>query len=420
MRIVAGLIAWPIVAAFWLTVSAVQAEPAAALATLSLADAAELAVQKQPQLESYAAEAKAARERAVAAGQLPDPKLNVGLKDLPIQGDPALSLGGDNFTMFTVGVAQEFPRLEKRRLQRQRAEDQAKSSDLEYQVASLKLRLDASKAWIDVWEAERSLALTDQTLVEAMRQAQATEIAYTTATAGLADVHAARIGTSLLQDDADKWRTQSERARAQLQQWIGDAARRSIDSTLPEWPEPPATAELPELLRLHPHINLAKQEVAAKATELALAEQAYRPDWRLEVGYGHRTRFPDFVSVQAGIDLPVFTNNRQDRGVTEKNFAKESAEQKAELEYRVELESARDAVARWQLSRKRLQRFDTDILPQAALQTAAALSTYSSGGGGLNAVLQSRRSALDYRLQRVALAAAAGRARLDLEYLTGQ
>ena len=71
----------------------------------------------QPILSGHEAVINANERQAIAAAQLPDPKLSGGLKELPVDTREAFSLRRDNFTEFTVGLSQEFPRADKRRAQ---------------------------------------------------------------------------------------------------------------------------------------------------------------------------------------------------------------------------------------------------------------------------------------------------------------
>src|SRR3546814_9642355 len=64
-----------------LTAVSAQAEP-----VLSLSEAIGLAVQNQPLLQSLDDASAASREAAIASSQLPDPRLNVGIVNLPITG----------------------------------------------------------------------------------------------------------------------------------------------------------------------------------------------------------------------------------------------------------------------------------------------------------------------------------------------
>ncbi len=106
-----------------LVVSGAHAQPAL---PLTLAEAQRLAVQRSPQLASQAAMADAAREMAVAAGELPDPQLLAGIENVPVSGPDRFS-AREPMTMARVGLMQMFPREEKRRLRNERAVRAARS-----------------------------------------------------------------------------------------------------------------------------------------------------------------------------------------------------------------------------------------------------------------------------------------------------
>jgi hypothetical protein len=97
----------------------------AAESPLSFAEALRLAVERSPQLESQRAMVDAAREMTGPAGELPDPKLKLGVENVPTNGADSWSLTRDFMTMTKIGVMQEFPREEKRKLRSQRAENDA-------------------------------------------------------------------------------------------------------------------------------------------------------------------------------------------------------------------------------------------------------------------------------------------------------
>ncbi len=70
----------------------------------------------------------------------------------------------------------------------------------------------------------------------------------------------------------------------------------------------------------------------------------------------------------------------------------------------------------WQHFRQRVGEFDSDIIPNAAHRIENARGAYAAGRGGLDAVLLARRSLIDIRLQRLALAVEAARAQARLQY----
>ena len=56
------------------------------------------------------------------------------------------------------------------------------------------------------------------------------------------------------------------------------------------------------------NIDESKADIdVARASRLA--------DWRVEFGYGYRREYSDMVTLQVGMDLPLFAGNRQNRDV---------------------------------------------------------------------------------------------------------
>lgn len=388
---------------------------------LELPDAQRLALTQQPLLEAQAQAVTAARANAVAAAQLPDPKLTVGLADWPIEGAERYSLRRDDFTMVTAGVTQDFPRAEKRRLRGARGEHEAELAEQVLTANRLMVARDAGLAWLNAWKPERSLELLRASAREAELQVQATEIAYTAGRATQAEVLAARVSLELLRDEAADAEQQAQDARGELSRWIGnDEARRPLSTALPSWAPPVPLADSLAKLRAHPHLNAETRRVAILEDDVALAKQAYKPDWGVELGYGHRPDFADFVSVNVTVDLPVFTGNRQDPGLGAKLAEQEQAAQARADMFRQEEAELRRHWESWQRLQDRVTRFDSVILPQSAQRTAAALAAWQAGQGTLAAVLDARRMALDNRMKRLDLVTDAARRRVHLLYFAGE
>jgi outer membrane protein TolC len=380
----------------------------------------ELAVSRQPLLQAQSAAAKAARESAVAARQLPDPKLTGGITDLPIEGSDRYSLRRDDFTMVSVGVMQEFPRAEKRRLLGARGEHEAEMADQMLSASRLEVRRDAALAWLEVWQPERAAELARASVRESELQLQATQIAYTAGTASQADVLAARVATAMLRDDLAGFEQSAQVARGKLSRWIGgEASQRLLCPELPAWPAPSSLASMLVQLRSHPHLNAQARRVAVAQDEVALAEQAYKPDWGVELEYANRPDFADLVSLNFSVDLPVFSANRQDRGLAAKLAEQTAAEQTREDSFRQEEAELRQNWSGWQRLQERLRQFEADILSQNEQRVAVATSGWQAGQGSLASVLEARRMALDARMKHLELVTEAARLRLNLLYFAG-
>lgn len=387
---------------------------------LTLPEAARLAVERQPMLEAQAAAVRAARENAVAGAQLPDPELRLGVRDLPVNTEDRYSLSRDSDTQIMIGVMQKFPAGASRRLRGEMGQREAEMAEQELVATRLLIRRDAALAWIEAWKPNQALAFTQEAVREAELQVRAVEIAYTANRATQADVLAARVALGLLRDEAEKQAQDTQHARSQLSRWIGDAAYRPLDPEAPPSDAPLPLDQLMARLRSHPHLTAYAKAVEVADADVDLAKQSYRPGWWVELGYGYRTAFSEMATLQVGVDLPVFTRNRQDRGVAAKLAIQERAAHLRDDQVRQQEAQARLNSADWSLLQGRLKRFDTEILPQSEQRTAAALAAWQSGQGTLPGILEARRMTLENRIKRLELEADAQKHRINLVYLAGE
>src|SRR5579863_1688911 len=164
-----------------------------AASPLSMQEAARLAAVDQPLLTGREAKIRAEEQQAVAAAQLPDPQLSGGIKELPVDTSEALSTRRDNFTEFTIGLSQDFPRAEKRRLQGVRKQLDADTDRAALENEQRMVQRDASIAWLDVYEASQGLKLAQRLADEASLQVQALEKDYGNGKASQADWLAAKV-----------------------------------------------------------------------------------------------------------------------------------------------------------------------------------------------------------------------------------
>jgi cobalt-zinc-cadmium efflux system outer membrane protein len=383
---------------------------------LTMQEAARLAAIDQPLLTGREAKIHAEEHQAVAAAQLPDPQVSGGIKELPIDTSEAFSTRRDDFTEFTIGLSQEFPRAEKRRLQGARKQLDAEADRAALDNEQRMVRRDASLAWLDVYEAEQSLKLAQRLADEAALQVQSLEKDYNNGKASQADWLAAKVDVGLAADKAHDWLHHVLRTRAGLARWIGDDAQRPIAESLTV---PGILSPLPALMAgadHHPVIGNLDKQIEASATDVALARQSYKPDYSVEVYYAYRRDFSDFVGIQFKMGLPYFTKNRQDRGLAaalEQSHASE--DRKRELLRELHAEVGQDYVDRRHYE-ERVADFDASIIPDAEHRVETARSAYQAGRGSFDTVLLARRGLLDVRLQRLALAVESARAQVRLDY----
>ena len=383
---------------------------------LTMVESAQLATIDQPLLAERQAKIQAEDQQAIAVAQLPDPRLSGGLNELPIDTAEAFSTSRDNFTEFRIGVSQDFPRAEKRRLQGARRQLDAETDRAALDNEQRMVRRDSSLAWLDVYEAEQGLKLAQGLADEAALQVQALEKDYGSGRASQADWLASKVDAGLAADKAHDWLHHVLRARAELARWIGAAAERPIAASLTM---PGVPAPLPGLMARaehHPVIGGVDRQIEAAATDIALARQSYKPDYSVEVYYAYRRDFADFVGIEFKVGLPYFTKDRQDRGVAAALAqSRASEERKRDLLRELHAQVNQDYLDRRHYE-ERLAEFDAAILPDAARRIEAARSAYQAGRGTFDAVLLARRGLLDVQLQRLSVAVEVARAQVRLDY----
>ncbi len=396
---------------------ALHDEPVPQGATLTMEETGRLAIEITPSLRAQAASIRAAAEDAVAAGQLPDPKLTADVSDLTLTGRDAFTLQDESDTQFMFGVEQDVPRAGKRKLQTQRGEREAALARTALDAQRLQVRRMARLAWLDVYMPLVQQRLLDAQIIEAENELSAQDIAYRAGRARQADLLAARVELELLRDRQRNYLQMQAHGRNQLTRWIADAAWRPLPEQLPAWPAPAAFAALRKRLAAHPQLALLGWETEVAETDIALARQSYKPDWTVGLSYGYRPAFADYVGLQFGMDLPFFTKKRQDRRLAASQARLESAQASRDDLLR-ELEAQlRFNEHDWRQLQSRQQLYVSDILPQAEARIEAARSAYAAGAGDFNSILTARRALLEVRMQQLDLQLDAARHRIELDYL---
>jgi outer membrane protein TolC len=397
------------------TILLLGAAHAGAPAPLGLGDAARLATIRQPFLEAQAAAVEAAGATAVAAGQWPDPKLRLGLASLPTD---SFSFVQEPMTQLTVGVSQTVPGGGRAGLASRRGELAADQARRQYQAGRERVARDAGLAWLSAWLPEASADLVRRLGQEWDRQLEWAEVAYKTGKLALDEVAAQRDRVQATLDRMDDLERQGRRGRAALARWLGgDAARPLAD--LATAAELPPLAELATRLERHPELTTLSGAVAVARAEVEIARAAYRPDLTFDLGYGHRgDGRPDFVSFGIGMDLPLFSANRQDRRLAASEARVTQAEQilaDRRLTLRAELE---EALAEWQAARARIARYEKVTLPLAGQRIDSALAAYGSDRASYGRIAEARRAEIEARLGLLGQRAALARAQLQIDYLT--
>lgn len=386
----------PWLAALGLTALVVPAQ------ALTYAEALHLAEQQNPALRAQQASLDGAEAARGAAPALPDPRLSVGVENLPTSGPDRWSLTRDFMTMQRIALMQEVPNAAKRSARAEAAQARAERERALLAWQRLQLRQALGTAWTGVRAVEQRRALLQALVAENRHLQQTLPARIAGGSASAAELLMARQEALALADRLDELQRDADKARAALRRLVGASAEEALEGELPLPPLRPE--DLRE--RVHRHAELAAypaQQALAQA-ELREAQAESRGDWAWELAYSRRGRqWGDMVSFQLSFELPWQKERRQQpmQAARQRELERVAAErEEAERQHRQALD---DDLAELQSLDRQLARLATEGLALAQERLSLSLGSYQSGKADLSAVLAARAQLLELRLRQIDL-----------------
>jgi cobalt-zinc-cadmium efflux system outer membrane protein len=387
---------WSLVAGLAASVLALPSLAAA----LTLDEALQLAENNAPSLTAQDAKIQAASSAAIPAGELPDPKLLLGVQNYPIGGPDRWSIDQDFMTMQMVGVSQEMPNSAKRKARIEVADAAIDRAAAERRVERLKVRQATALAWINSFSVERKDALFQDFYKENRLLADIVRAQIAGGRAQPADAVTPKQEAAQLEEQQDDLIRQRAQARAALKRWIGPAANDKPVGSLPEWPV--EASGYSHKLQHHPELAAfapMTREAQAKVRE---AEAEKQSDWSWELDYQRRGReFGDMVSVQFSWDLPLFPDSRQNPKIAAKHAELNQLEAEREALSREHTQQLEDQLADYDRLNRAVHRTQDRLLPLAKEKVELSMASYRSGKGDLSSVVAARRELIEARLKQI-------------------
>lgn len=380
---------WAWVLALSAIAASAQAEP------MTFDQALARAGETAPSVKAAALRVDAARAASRNAGTLPDPKLALGVENLPISGPMAGRFGADQMTMASVGVMQDMPSRPARRAAVERAGAEVGMADAQIGLEARAVRLAVAQAWVEVHYAQVRLAALDE--VE-------TALGPVLDTAPSAVTRGARPAETV---DPAEWRlaladrrsaltADLARARAALVQWTGDPEATASG-------EPPRWDVDPVMLRagLDRHPTLLAYDAGAQLADadLAGARAALTPDWSWELAYQRRDpMFGDMVSARVTVSLPLRKGERQRPMIDARSADASRARVDREVARRRLTAELDGDLATLQMRRELWARARDGRLPLALRRADLETASYAAGTAGLPNVLAAFTALADAKL----------------------
>ena len=389
--------------------------------SLSLEEALKAGEAQSPRLAAQRHMVGSTEAQIGRAGELPDPKLKLGIENLPVSGPDAWHYGRDFMTMRQIGLAQEFPNSAKRTALNQRAERMrdVESANLAAQRAAL--HRDIAMAWLEVHFAEQGRAALERLARQLQLHSETVMAAVSRGRQSAAEALTVRLVFEQANDRLIEQDRVAARSRIMLASFIGDDAKRPLGVAPDQSRFAHPREHLVERLAEHPQLQTLDRKEGLARAEADLARSTRRTDWMLEVSYGQRRPyFDNMLSVMVSFDLPFRRADRQDRDIVSKLAEVEQARAMREDALRMHAAEVRGWLADFEASQRRIERFERVLLPLARERRAAALAAYQGGRGELGGVLEAERAVTQTDLALVQALAERAKAWANLNYLYPQ
>lgn len=385
---------------------------------LTLAETIKLATENQPLLQSLDDAADSSRQAAIAEGQLPDPKIKIGIVNLPITGSDALRFSRDDQTAVNFGISQDIIPLKKREIASKQLEAEADQFHTEQIATARSIERDVALAWLDVFEAQRKFELYQHIMDEmtAERKVLVSRISSN----GAQTSEALKLDSRLSMTNDKRLMAQRDvrKAKADLARWIGQASLRPISSELPVMSNrlnhDAALAEIEK----HPLLQNAHQTEKVAQFDVDKAQANIQRNWGWEAGYGKRfTDRSDMLSFQVYMDLQLDRANRQDKRTAEKLVLVEKSHKLTEDKRRELSAQLENALADAEVSEARENEHLTRLIPNAEALLKIAQAAYTSGKQSLSEVWEARRGLIEIEIDHWAILTDRQRAAVKIGYL---
>jgi hypothetical protein len=381
---------------------------------LTLEQAEQMALVDEPGIISQQWQMQSLSAQSIADGQLMDPKLQVGLNNLPTD---TFEFDQENMTQFKVGIVQQFPSGDSLNIKQQKTQKQSELILSKISDRKLSIIKDVRLTYFEIYYWEKAKKTIRQNKRFFSQLVDIVQSMFSVGRNNQQDLIRAQLELSRLDDRLVKITQKINTQRSKLSRWIGTQnSAQALTSQLPALSIPIISDNfetLSQLFYTHPKILEIdkKQEISRK--DIQLVKESYKPAWALNVGYGYRDNMPngnkraDFLSAGVTIDLPLFTANRQDKKLLAKEHTYQSLKDKRVEMLRQLVANLQQEVANEEQLQNRHQLYNNLLLPQAKQQTQASLLAYQSDRGDfadvmrayiddLNVKLDERRIAVDH------------------------
>jgi len=381
------------------------------VSALSLQDAQQIALQDDPGQQVYQAQQALLIAKGNSSATLADPTIKLGVANLPTD---SFSLDNEAMTQLTVGIAQQFSRGDSLAISKQGFHLQSETVVFQGLDRRLLVKKSVRDLWFSILFIEKSIQLVSQNRLLFNSLYQDLTSQYSLGLIENEDLINADIELGLLDEKLAKLSQQSLTYRSLLSEWIGQLAYKKLSTTVPVWADTLTYIkgsethhiEHYELLTKHPKVLALKQNILVAGSGVDLAKQNYKPSFKVELGYGYRlsefdngSARPDLLSGFVSMDLPIFTDQRQDQHMIAAVHNKGQKQAEHRLLIRQLNAQLKAEIVNYQQLASRQLRYKNSLLKQAKSRAQALVQSYQSNTRPFTDVIQAYMDELNLSIE---------------------
>ncbi|GLS90241.1 copper transporter [Psychromonas marina] len=370
------------------------------VSALSLQDAEQKAVQDDPGQKIYQAQQASLIAQGNASSTLVDPMIKLGMANIPTD---SFALDSDPMTQLSVGISQQFSRGDTRNITKNGFKLQSETAVFQSLDRRLLVKKTVRELWFNILFTEKSMQLVNENKLLFTSFYRDLESQFSLGLAENEDLIAAEIELALFDEKIAKLKQQSLAYRSFLSEWVGSAAYDKLQSDLPDWSDTSAFIKNSEsanyqhysLLAIHPKVQALSQNILVANSNITLAKQDYKPSFKVEFAYGHRLSEmdngeprPDLLSGFVSMDIPLFTDQRQDQKMISAQHIKGQKQAEHRLLIRQLNAQLNAEIVNYQQLLSRQDRYQKSLLKQAKLHADILEQSYQSNTRPFKEVIQ--------------------------------
>lgn len=416
---------------------------------IELKTAVQIALLADPWLVGSRHSQDALEALSIAVGSLPDPKVSVGIANLPTD---TFDVQQEAMTQSKISVSQLFPRGDSRAIKKKQLEVMSAQYPYQRQDREAKVVTTVSQLWLDAYKAQESIALIEKDRALFEQLADVAQATYSSAFGRTRqqDIVRADLELTQLEDRLTLLKQQQEMSQERLSEWLNDyfvdqylkdkssASRKDISGITLAGNLPDIALLKPELFKRaagvsqqllaekfmeHPSIKALEQKIQATDIGIELAKQKYKPEWSINASYGYRDDDllgrdrADLFSIGITFDLPIFTANRQDKELRAATSQTESVKTEKWLLLRKLIASYESLSVQLERLNDRQKLYQSALLPQMHIQAEASLTAYTNDDGDFAEAVRARIAVLNAEIEALSIEVDRQKVITQLNYL---